>query len=378
MEKPKKHLIIVAGEASGDSRAAELVTQIRKLSPDITFSGLGGAQMAQAGVTLHADLTKIAVVGFVEVIKHLSEIRKLFNLVLAKAEEIQPSAVILVDYPGFNLRLAAELKKRHIKVIYYISPQVWAWNAKRIELIKNVVGKMIVLFDFEKTLYAQHGYAVECVGHPLIDQIKTQLSPEALLKEIGLTRTTTIGLLPGSREKEIQKIFPVMLKAAHYLYQRNPQFQFLVFQAPTISTSALNAYLQTSSLPIKIIRERTYGGINACDFCFVASGTATLETALLLKPMIVVYKTSFLTWLLAKLLIKIPYIGLVNVVAGKKAVPECIQFGATPTALARQAIRLLSDEKTLKTIHQDLTHVKNSLGAPGASKRAAQAILSNL
>ncbi|HOD11648.1 MAG TPA: lipid-A-disaccharide synthase [Candidatus Omnitrophota bacterium] len=373
-----KHLIIVAGEASGDARAAELVAQIRKLEPTATFAGLGGDQMARAGVSLYADLTKIAVVGFTEIIKHLSEIRTLFHLIIKKAEEERPSAVILVDYPGFNLRLATELKKRGIKVIYYISPQVWAWHSQRIDLIKRVVDKMIVFFGFEKDLYAQHGYAVDCVGHPLVDEIKIQKSPHELLAEVGLSQTTTIGLLPGSRVKEVQKIFPVMLQAARYLYARNPSLQFLVVQAPTIQTDILNDHHEISKLPIKIVKGQNYDSINACDLCFVASGTATLETALLLKPMVVVYKTSFLTWALAKCLIKIPYIGLVNVVAGKKIVPECIQFGATPDRLARHAIRLLSDKTKMAKTHNDLQRIKDSLGSPGASTRAAQIILSCL
>lgn len=373
-----KHLIIVAGEASGDARAAELVAQIRKLEPTVTFSGLGGDQMARAGVSLYADLTKIAVVGFTEVIKHLSEIQTLFNLVIKKAEEERPSAVILVDYPGFNLRLATKLKKRGIKVIYYISPQVWAWHSQRIDLIKRVVDKMIVFFGFEKDLYAQNGYAVDCVGHPLVDEIKIQKSSPELLAEVGLSQTTTIGLLPGSRVKEVQKIFPVMLQAARYLYARNPSLQFLVVQAPTIQTDILNDHHEISKLPIKIVKGQNYDSINACDLCFVASGTATLETALLLKPMVVVYKTSFLTWALAKCLIKIPYIGLVNVVAGKKIVPECIQFGATPDRLARHAIRLLSDKTKMAKTHNDLQRIKDSLGSPGASTRAAQIILSCL
>lgn len=370
--------MIVAGEASGDSRGAELVAQIKKLSPDTTFSGLGGAQMAKTGVELYADLTKIAVVGFTEVLKHLSEIRALFRLILEKAEEVRPSAVILVDYPGFNLRLAAELKKRNIKVIYYISPQVWAWNAKRIELIKRVVDQMIVFFGFEKDLYARHGYTVECIGHPLVDEVKSTRSSQDFLSDIGLLKTTTIGLLPGSRAKEVQKIFPVMLSAAKRLQALNPSLQFLVMKAATIDDAMLQGYLRGLDLPITIVSERTYEGINACDLCFVASGTATLETALLQKPMVVVYKTSFLTWALAKCLIKIPYIGLVNVVAEKKIVPECIQFGATGTNLAREAIRLLSDEHKMSSMQKDLQHVKESLGTSGASQRAAEAILLHL
>ncbi len=379
MENPKKHLIIVAGEASGDDRAAELIAEMKKQDPHITFSGLGGKKMAEQGVEIYFDLASIAVVGFTEVFKHFQTIKNAFNLILKKIDERKPAAVILVDYPGFNLRLAKELKKRNVPVIYYVSPQVWAWNAKRIELIKKVVDKMLVFFSFEEALYARHDYKVDFIGHPLIDRVKINLEKDAFLKEIGfLGNFRTIGLLPGSREKEVQNIFPIMLKAAQYLYQKNPEFQFLVFKASTIDTKILHHYLKNTSLPIQIISEKTYDGINACDFCLVASGTATLETAILQKPMIVVYKTSLVTWALAKLLIKIPNIGLVNIVAGKRIVPECVQFNATAKTIAYQAISLLSHEEKLDQIKKALREVKSALGAPEASARAAQAILNFL
>ncbi len=376
VEVLKKHIVIIAGEASGDLRAAELVSEIKKADPRFTFSGLGGEKMAKAGVEIYVDLTRMAVVGFAEVLKHFKEIKKIFQDILEKIDEIKPCAVILVDYPGFNLRLAKELKRRGVKVIYYISPQVWAWDEKRIELIKNVVDKMIVFFDFEKTLYKKHQFTVDCVGHPLVDRVKTTIAPEAFLKtlEFSLDKKT-IGLLPGSRQKEIEAIFPVMLKTAKYLHEKNPGFQFLVFQAPTIHPDFLNQYLEDCALPLKIMTDKIYDGIHACDFCLVASGAATLETAILQKPMVVIYKTSLLTWALAKILIKIPYIGLVNVVAGKKIVPECIQFTATARNIGAQAIGILSDPQRLVQIKRDLAQVKENLGSPGASLRAAEKIV---
>lgn len=372
----KKHLIIVAGEASGDDRAAELVAALKEYDPSFSFSGLGGKKMADQGVDIYFDLASVAVVGFTEIIKHFKTIKNAFHLVLKKVDEQKPAAVILVDYPGFNLRLAKELKKRNVPVIYYVSPQVWAWNAKRIDLIKKVVDQMIVFFKFEETLYAHHDYSVDFVGHPLVDKVKTNVTQDAFLKKIGLSANgRTIGILPGSREKEVQVIFPVMLKAAQYLYQKNPAFQFLAFKAPTISEHNFNQYVKNISLPIKIISEDIYNGINACDFCLVASGTATLETAILKKPMIVIYKTSLLTWALAKCLVKISNIGLVNVVAGKRIVPECVQFDATPENIAYQTIGLLSDDEKIKNTIQALSDVKDALGAPGASVRAAQKII---
>lgn len=371
-----KHIIVVAGEASGDLRAAELMSEIKQIDPGFTFSGLGGNKMARAGAEIYVDLTRMAVVGFTEVLKHFKEIKKIFGDILKKIDEVKPCAVILIDYPGFNLRLAKELKKRGVKVIYYISPQVWAWDEKRIELIKNVVDKMIVFFEFEKTLYKKHRFTVDCVGHPLVDRVKTAATPETFLKilEFSLDKKT-IGLLPGSRQKEIEAIFPVMLKTAKYLYEKNPGFQFLVFQAPTIHPDFLNQYLEDYALPLKIVTDKIYDGINACDFCLVASGTATLETAILQKPMVIVYKTSLLTWALAKILIKIPYIGLVNVVAGKTIVPECIQFAATARNIGAQTIGILSDPDRLAEIKRELAKVKETLGSPGASLRAAEKIV---
>jgi lipid-A-disaccharide synthase len=238
---------------------------------------------------------------------------------------------------------------------------------------------MLVFFKFEEALYARHGYKVDFIGHPLLDRVNVNLEKDAFLNEIGLPPShPTIGLLPGSREKEIQKIFPVMLKAAQYLYQKNPELQFLAFKAPTVEDNIFEQYVKNASFPVKIVGKKTYDGINACDFCLVASGTATLETAILNKPMVVIYKTSFLTWALAKSLIKIPNIGLVNVVAGKRIVPECVQFDATPQNIAYQTIGLLSNEEKLNEIRHALNAVKNALGTPGASARAAEKILSYL
>ncbi|MDP8264750.1 MAG: lipid-A-disaccharide synthase [Candidatus Aceula lacicola] len=378
MEQQKNHLIIVAGEASGDAHAACLVNAIKDLDSNVTFSGLGGERMASSGVELYADLTKIAVIGFIEVLKHYSEFKKLFDLILIKARETNAKAVILVDYPGFNLKLAKKLKKMGIKVIYYISPQVWAWNEKRVELIKNVVDKMIVLFEFEKEFYAKKGLDVVYVGHPLVDEAKANETRDSVMEETGLEKSKkTIALLPGSRQKEITRLLPVMINAAKNLYQKNQDLQFLILKASTISDNLLNKYL-SKDFPIKILNNRSYDGINASDFCLVASGTATLEVAIFDKPMVVIYKTSFLTWALAKLLIKIPYIGLVNVVAQKKVVPECVQLDATEIKIVSETISILSDPIKTKSIKSDLTKVKNALGAPGASMRAAKEILSSL
>ncbi len=379
MGSPPKHLVVVAGEASGDMHAAHLIETLKRIDPSITFSGLGGPKMRAAGVDLYEDLTKMAVVGFWEVVKHYKDIKNAFNLILNKIDETSVDAVILVDYPGFNLRLAKELKKRSIKVIYYISPQVWAWKQKRIHFIKKNVDKMLVLFQFEKDLYADFGIDVEFVGHPLIDTIKTHSVKESFLLNNNLSpEKLTIGILPGSREKEIENLLPVMLDAAKRLAGEFPKIQFLIIKAPTIARSLIEGYLQSTSLACQIIDDNIHDGVNACDLCMVASGTATLETAILQKPLVVVYKTSLLTWILAKLFVKIANIGLVNVVAGRRIVPECVQFQATGHRIAAELKNIFTDELKIADMKTNLRAVKESLGPGGASQRAAGEVLKTL
>ncbi|MFH1359935.1 MAG: lipid-A-disaccharide synthase [Candidatus Omnitrophota bacterium] len=376
MEKSTTHLMIVAGEASGDMHAAHLVDQIKALDPSITFSGVGGRAMEKNGVELYSHLADLAVVGFTEVFRHLGEIRAVFRLILDKVDETKAQAVILVDFPGFNLRLAKELKKRGVKVFYYISPQVWAWKENRVKLIKEYVDEMFVLFPFEEEFYRKHDYPVHFVGHPLLDMIKPKMSREHLLSSLGLScDKLTIGIFPGSRKIEIERLLPIMLDTARILSQENKNVQFLLSRAPTITKEFMEKHIRLTDLPLKIFDQPGYDGLNACDVCMVTSGTATLETAILEKPMVVVYKTSFLTYLLARLFIKIPYIGLVNVVAGKKIVPECIQFEATPKNISTHLKEIFTNEIKSAETHSELQKLKNLLGEPGASHRAARKIL---
>ncbi len=391
MDSPKKHIVIVAGETSGDMHAAHLVDAIKKIDPSVRFSGLGGPQMKECGVDIYFDLTQIAVVGFFEVLKHYSEFKKVFDDILKKIKETKPDAVILVDYPGFNLRLAKAIRQAKIptKIIYYISPQVWAWKANRVFQIKKNVDKMLVLFKFEVDFYKRFGMDVDFVGHPLIDIVQPSVSKEDFLRSIGFEDYKfTVGLLPGSRRKEVEKHLPVMLKAAALLKKDFPMLQCLIMKAPGIDVgnpsnnekpenSTSEAKKKSPSF-FKIIENNTYNAINACDACMVTSGTATLETAVLQKPMVVMYKTSFLTWVIAKLLIKIPNIGLVNVVAGKRIVPECVQFDATGEKIATEIKRILSDDLKRNEIRRNLIAVKDSLGPGGAADRAAGKILAIL
>ncbi len=371
--------MIIAGESSGDLHAAFLVKELKGLKPSLSFSGLGGPQMAASGVEIFADLTKNAVVGFTEVVKHYPYFQKLFKEFLAKVRERKPAAVILVDYPGFNLRMAAQLKKLGIKVIYYISPQVWAWKESRVRAIKKLVDKMIVIFPFEKDFYARHGMEVVFVGHPLFDEIKSTRPPNEFLTYSGLySDRFTIGILPGSRQKEVERHLPIMLEAAKMMCGEFARLQFLVLRAPVIDMLFMEGLFRPyTKLPIRITSD-TYNALNACQICMVASGTATLETALFEKPLVVVYKTSFFTYFLARLFIKIPYIGLVNVVAGKKIVPELIQNEVRPGRLVEELRPMYSDEIRIAQIKEELKKMRQSLGEPGASRRAAQEVMKTL
>ncbi|MBU0468010.1 MAG: lipid-A-disaccharide synthase [Candidatus Omnitrophica bacterium] len=378
IENNNKHIIIVAGEASGDMHGSYLINEIKKIYPDIRFSGLGGAQIQASGAEIYYDLTKLAVIGFSEVIKHYKEIKKAFNLILKVIKESKPDAVILIDYPGFNLRLAKEIKKLKVdtKIIYYISPQIWAWKKNRIKAIKKNIDKMLVLFDFEEKIYLDAGVNAKFVGHPLVDEVRSTIAKETYLENLGLSfYKMTIGLLPGSREKEVQRHLPLMLGAAKILKNDYPMMQFIVIKAPTINESLIKEFLPDNQSHIKIVGSNTYDAINSCESCMVASGTATLETAILYKPMVVVYKTSWFTWLLAKLFLKIPNIGLVNVVAQKRIVPECIQQSANPNKIAWEISELFTNEIRLANIKNELRKVKIALGTTGASRNAALEVI---
>lgn len=379
MPANNKHIMIVAGEMSGDIHAAELVQAIRAKDHSISFSGLGGQALAEADVDIYADLTKMAVFGFTEVFKHLFSIKKIFDLFVKKAEEIHPAAVILVDYPGFNLRLAKALHKRGIKVIYYISPKVWVWKEKRVNTIKKYVDRMLVIFDFEKEFYAKRGYNVDFVGNPLVDQIKITSSRHEILESKGLDpNLPTIGLIPGSRVQEIQNILPIMVETAKKIHQRVPKTQFLLTKARPLNPQLINKYIHDIDIPIAVIENEFHNTINACDACLVTSGTATLETAILEKPMVVIYKTTWLTSKLVRLFIKIKLVSLVNIVAQKEVVPECIQEDATPEIISEKFFNFYCNPFKMETTINTLKDVKKKIGEPGAARRGAEIILEEI
>ena len=370
--------LVVAGEESGDMRAAPLLKAIKSDFPEASFFGVAGERCRTEGTDLIADISALSVMGFVEVLSNLPRIKRTFDLVLRAAKERRPDAAILVDYPGFNLRLAAELHKLGIRVFYYVSPQVWAWKASRIKIIKKVVTRMLVLFPFEKDFYARHHYQADFVGHPLIDEVRANKSREIFLKELNLKPSAKIvGLLPGSRPKELHRHLPVMLKAAAIIRNEFPESQFLILRARNLPESAFTPLVAAASVPVTVSTDY-YNALNACDVTMTASGTATLETALMEKPMVVIYQTAWLTSVIVRLLIKIPYISLVNIVAGKKIVTELLQEKASPRNIADILLNYLRDSKTAEKISLEMKIIREKLGESGASKRAAMVIFEEL
>ena len=359
--------------------AANLIKEIKKSHPSVSFYGLGGEKMKQAGCDIDYNIVDLAVIGFLEVIKNLKKFRMIFNNILKKIDRTPPDLAILVDYPGFNLKLAQELKKREIPIIYYISPQVWAWGKSRIKTIRRLIDHMIVLFKFEEELYKKNSVPATFVGHPLLDLVKTKLDKVEFLNKFSLRDSKyIISLLPGSRLKEVKVHLPIMLKTAKLIKEKSGQTRFLVLRAPTVKKEVFDSIISDCSLPVHLISDLTYEGLSVSDFAIVASGTATLETAILEVPMAIIYKVSLLSWLFLKSVVKLPFIGMVNIIAGRKIIPEFIQYRANPKDISSYITNALGDPDGMDRIKKLLSETKKSLGEPGATQKAAAVVSSFL
>jgi len=368
----KKNILIIAGETSGDIHASNLIKNLKTLSAELSFFGIGGKRMLKEGVTLIEDIEKLSIIGVSEIFAKLKYIRRAYKKVIAFTEKTPPDVVILVDYPGFNLAIAKALKRKGLKIIYYITPQVWAWGESRICTIKKYVDKAIVILKFEEDLFKSHKIDATFVGHPLLDIAKVDVLPDK--KSLGLDKERLVmALLPGSRESEIKRLLPVMLKTAK-LISKEENFQFLLLQSSDVSEKVYEKILERSDLRPAIIKDNTYACLGLSDFVFTSSGTATLETAIMERPMLITYKTSFLTALFFKIFARTSLIGLVNIIAEREIVPEILQYDAKPKRLASEIIKIISsDDKIIEQI-QNLRQVKHLLGTPGASLRAARII----
>ncbi|MFH0826644.1 MAG: lipid-A-disaccharide synthase, partial [Candidatus Omnitrophota bacterium] len=373
-----RHILIVCGEASGDMNAAGLVREILKLDPSLRVSAVGGERLKEAGAQVFYNIKDLCVIGLFDVLKKLPLFLSLQKLILKKIKEERPDALILVDFSGFNLRLARKLD-RLLPVLYYTSPQVWASRPGRVKTIKKYIDKMMVLFPFEEAFYKKYGVEASFVGHPLLDEVKPTVEKEAFLRTHALLGSKkTIALLPGSRMQEVKNILPVMLKAALIIQKGMGNVQFIIAKSAQIPWNVYNRLSHGLDLDLITIEDKTYDCLNAADFCLVASGTATLETALMEKPLVIIYKMNPLNYFLYRGQVKLPYIGMVNIVAQKQIVREFIQFNATAEKIAKETLNLLNSPSRLQQMKNDLIQVKTSLGERGASLRAAHLILSFL
>jgi len=369
-------IFIVAGEASGDLYGGMLAAEIRSKRPDIVLGGVGGERMKAAGVDIFLDTSDLAVVGVWEAIARLPELRRAMNRVKDRIAGERPDLLVLIDYPGMNLRLASFAGKRGIKVMYYISPQVWAWGRGRIESIRKHVDKMVVILPFELDLYSKRGVDVEYVGHPLMDIVATGIDPGAFRDLYGIgSRSRLVSLLPGSRLQEIGHLLGPLLEAALIVGRRLPDVQFAVVSVPEHRDLVVGR-LRQAGLRYPVVTEHKYEAIAASDLALTCSGTVTLEAALLGTPMVVIYRLSPVSWLLGRVMVKVPHISLVNLVAGRRVVPELLQGGVTAERLAREAVRVLDDPGALERMRADLRDVRSKLGGGGATARAADIAIS--
>ncbi len=372
-----KKVMIMAGEASGDLHGANLARELGKLDPAVAIYGVGSKQMREAGVRMLADASTISVVGITEVLTHLRAIYGVYAKLKQFLREERPDVLVLIDFPDFNIMLGKAAKKLGIPVVYYISPQVWVWRKGRIKTIAGLVKAMIVVFPFEVPLYEKAGVDVRFVGHPLIDVVKSACSRDEARLNLGLAvDKRTITLMPGSRRGELANLFPDMLRAAQLLRSRYDDVQFVLPLAPTLDPAYVRSYVEQSNVPVTIVAGRVYDVLQASDAAIVASGTATLETGLMAVPMVIIYRISALTYyLLTKLVRNLAHVGLVNIVAGRRIVPELIQHDVTPRKIADAIAGMLDDPARSGRIRESLLKLRGQLGAEGASARAAAVVM---
>ncbi len=372
-------ILFSAGESSGDQHAANMFLELKKQQPDIKGFGMGGVKMAQAGIDVRYDSSGIGVIGVVEVIKHYGEIRRALTLMQHMVSTEKPDLLVCVDYKEFNLKLARYAKQCGVKVLFYVSPQVWAWRPGRVKTYGMAIDMMAVIFPFETAYYDAEHVPVRYVGHPSVDKAHPLHSKAEDMALFGLDeKKPVVGLLPGSRTNEIKRMLPVMLAAAEKLQADLPDIQFLLPQADSISDELLESYMRQSPVKITVIKNQPYDAIQCCDVVMTTSGTATLEIALLTVPMVISYKLSPLTYWLGRWLVNTPFIGLPNIVLGKGIIKEFIQDEASADNLAAEVKRILTDKTYADQMRANLIKVKVQLGQGGGSKNMAELALDML
>jgi len=357
-----------AGESSGDIHGAHLIRALRELDPQIECVGLGGKRMEAAGMELRHDLASKAIMGFIEVVKHFGFFKRLYVETVRGFEYEAPDCLVTIDYPGFNIQIAKRANLLAIPVVWYISPQVWAWKRGRVFTIARIVQKMLVILPFEKPLYEHVGLDCTFVGHPLLDHV-------AATPIEGVYRDTmVIGLLPGSREQEIGRLFATMIDVARGIQAKYPEARFVVPCVDEARETQIRGI--AGDFPVEVAIGKTYEILDGARFCLVASGTATVEAMLFGVPMVILYRVAPVTYWLARLLVRVSHIGMVNILAGRRIVPEFVQYEATAERILPVALELIQDGPARERMAMDLRAVREALGGPGASKRAAEEILS--
>lgn len=369
-------IMISVGEASGDLNGASVANALKLLRPDVELVGMGGKAMAAAGVEILYDITDLGVIGIVEVVKNLRRLFKLRDFLADYMAKARPDVLVIIDYPGFNVRLAKVAKKLGIPVVSYISPSAWAWGKGRAKEVAETVERLAAIFPFEADVYREAGTKVTFVGHPLLDIVKPVMSKEEAFAYFAASPNyPRVLLMPGSRQQEIANLLPDILAAAEKIAAHAPECQFFLPIASTISREMLQTMLQNYKIKVTLTISHTYDLMHICDLAIAASGTATLETSLMRVPTVIIYRVNALTYFLGKFLVKIPNIGLPNIVAGRRIMPELLQGGANPDSIAAEAMRLLFDKEARQQAMSDLAEVREKLGDTGAVERVAQVIL---
>lgn len=364
--------MIVAGEASGDLHGSGLVREMFKMQPGLEIFGVGGDKMHQQGVRLLYHINEMSVLGLWDVLKRFAFFRGVYRNLVSAMDESQPDLLILIDYPGMNLKLARAAKKRGIKVFYYIAPQVWAWGSNRIQKMVKLVDKMAVIIPFEEKMFQDAGIDAKFVGHPLLETVTSKIGRDEFFQKHGLIQNQkVVGLLPGSRILEVKRLLPEMLQTVRQLRKTHPEIQTIISQADSVALNIYQEILQNNN-QVKLVDNSTYEIMKHCDLLIVASGTATLESALFNTPLIVVYKVDLISYLIGKQLVKIDAIGLVNVIAERKIVPEFIQRQFRKDRMLPEIEKLLFDKNQRKEVINNLKKINKKLGEPGASARSAE------
>ena len=370
-------IMFSAGEASGDTHGASVAKALLEKYPKVQLFGMGGDLMKQAGVDIIYDIQQLGFIGIVEILKHLPTFFKLRSFLKGAMLREKPDVLVCIDYPGFNMKLAKVAKELHIPVVYYIAPTIWAWNKGRGKDIAKTVTKVASIFPFEAEAYREFGVDVEFVGNPLVDIVHPTMSYESALAHFGADTTSrNILLMPGSRKQEVEGLLPTMLAAAERLYENHKDLKFFLPRAHTIPREDIDRILQAYSVPVTVTEGHNYDLMQICTACIAASGTATLETALMNVPTVLIYKVAPVTYGIGKVLVKIDHIGLPNIMAKRRIIPELLQGEVTPENIERELGKILDDGAVYTQMKADLAQVKVELGAPGAVQRVADVIAS--